>query len=320
MDYLLFLQEARQAAPDLVNRLFMLASDIMASPLPIFVGVIIFWCISKRGGYLVMSCYIACAAINQVAKNILCVYRPWILDSRIQPYEPALPTATGYSMPSGHTAISTGFFGGFVLWFKHRKGLVAVMVSCLLIVAFSRNWLGCHTLQDVLVSLVIATATMMTTSWVLRVVDRKPYYDIVASAIFLAASIGFMAFCYFKTYPVDYDAAGNILVNGKDMLKDCYESFGALFGISIAWPLERHFIKFSVEGSVKTRIVRALVGCVLIGSTYAFGSFVLQPVLGLGLGRYLKFALVVIMGVVVYPALFSWWEHRCSTKGAHNDN
>lgn len=310
MEYLLALQEAREAAPDFINTFMMLVSDFIASPLPIFIGVIIFWSISKRGGYLVMSCYIACAAINQMVKNTLCVYRPWILDARIHPYEAALHTATGYSMPSGHTAIATGFFGGFAIWFKKRKGLVAACVFAILLVAFSRNWLGCHTPYDVLLSMALGVVTMLTTNWVLHVVEKKPHYDLIASAIFFAASIGFMIICYFKSYPVDYDAAGNILVNGHEMLKDCYESFGALFGFSIAWPLERHLIRFSVEGSVKTRVLRVVVGCVLLGATYAFGTFLLQPLLGEGLGRYFKYALIVLVGVVGHPALFTWWERR----------
>ena len=156
----------------------------------------------------------------------------------------------------------------------------------------------------------LGVVTMLTTNWVLHVVEKKPHYDLIASAVFFAASIGFMIICYFKSYPVDYDAAGNILVNGHEMLKDCYESFGALFGFSIAWPLERHLIRFSVEGSVKTRVLRVVVGCVLLGATYAFGTFLLQPLLGEGLGRYFKYALIVLVVVVGHPALFTWWERR----------
>ena len=308
IDYLLYLQELRNSVPEMVNQFFMLVSNIMASPLPILVAATIFWCISKRGGYLVMSCYIACSAINQIVKNILCVYRPWILDARIQPYNAALPTASGYSMPSGHTALSMGFFGGFAIWFKQKILLVAAMVACILLVAFSRNWLGCHTPQDVLLAIGIAIITMLTTNWVLWVVDRKPYYDFIASGIFLAASIVFMLFCALKSYPVDYDSLGNLLVNGYESLGDCYQAFGTLFGISIAWPLERHIVRFSVEGSLRTRIIRALVGFMFLGVAYAFGTYVLQAVLGPDLGCYIKYALIVLTGVVLYPAAFTWWE------------
>ena len=310
MDYLLFLQELRDAAPDALNLFFYGLSEFMGSLAPVLIGVIIFWCIDKKGGYLVMSCYLACNAINQIVKNIACVYRPWILDSRIHPYEAAISGATGYSFPSGHTAMATGFFGGFALWFSKKKWVVALCVALVLLTGFSRNWMGCHTPQDVICSLALALVTMLTTSWVLRKVDEKPHYDLVASAVFLAASIVFTAFCALKSYPLDYDALGNLLVDPHLMIVDCYRSFGALFGISIAWPLERHLVRFSVDGSIKIRIIRGLVGVACLAATMGLCKYALPLAIGSDPAKFIEYASIVLVGVAGYPALFTWFERR----------
>ena len=314
MDYLLFLQGLREQAPDIVNLVLFGLTEFAGGMLPVLIGVIIFWGIDKRGGYLVMSSYVACNAINQVVKNIACVYRPWVLDSRITPYPAALEGATGYSFPSGHTAIAMGFFGGIAGWQKERKWVIPVCIALIMLTAFSRNWLGCHTPQDVLCSILLAFITMTATTWVLYKVDEKPYYDLIASGVFLVASIAFTVFCTLKSYPIDYDALGNVLVDPQTMVQDCYKIFGGLFGISIAWPLERHFIKFSVDGSAKERIIRCIVGLALLGATIAFGKFVLPLAIGQGAARFAEYALLVLVAVAGYPALFTWFEARLAAK------
>lgn len=310
MEYLLFLQGLREQAPDFVNLLFLGLTEFMGSALPVVIGAVIFWCIDKKGGYLIMSCYIACAAIAQIVKNIACVYRPWVLDPRIETHEIAKAGATGYSFPSTHTSITVGFFGGMALWLRKHRAMVVACIAIIVLVGFSRNWLGCHTLQDVLCALALSIAVMLTTNWVLNKVEEKPNYDLIASAIFLVASIAFAAYCTFKAYPMDYDALGNLLVDPQDMVADCYKAFGTLFGISIAWPIERHLIRFSTDGSLKARIVRGVVGCVFLGAALLVGKCLFPLFMGAGLAKFFEYACTVVVGVALYPALFTWFESR----------
>ena len=58
--------------------------------------------------------------INQLAKNIMCINRPWIKDSRVVPDPVALKGATGYSFPSGHSQTAMSVYGTIAAASKRR--------------------------------------------------------------------------------------------------------------------------------------------------------------------------------------------------------
>lgn len=98
-------------------------------------------------------CYSVVQIFNQFLKNTFCVYRPWIRDSRIEPVSGAKSGATGYSFPSGHTASSTGVYGSLGIFCRKNYKLISIFSFILIfLIMFSRNWLGVHTPQDVIVA------------------------------------------------------------------------------------------------------------------------------------------------------------------------
>ena len=117
-----------------------------------FFVAIIYWSLNKSAGIKIAMGYSCAYSINQTIKNIACVPRPWILDSRLKVDSLAEGGATGYSFPSGHTVTAASVFGGVAAWQKKRPFIVVLMAIFTLLVAFSRNWLGCHTLKDVIVT------------------------------------------------------------------------------------------------------------------------------------------------------------------------
>jgi undecaprenyl-diphosphatase len=124
----------------------------MAYLLPIF--ALIYWCINKRTGEFMFLSLGFARLVNGFIKITACVYRPWIRDLRVTPINNGMKTATGYSFPSGHTMNAATVFGGGVVRKDIPRALHAVLGLLVLLVAFSRNYLGVHTPQDVLVGVV----------------------------------------------------------------------------------------------------------------------------------------------------------------------
>ena len=119
-----------------------------------FVIVIIcwlYWCSNKKLAYTLGFSYFTSGLLVQGLKITFRVPRPWVLDPGFHPVESAVPDATGYSFPSGHTQSCTSLFG--TLGFFTRKLSLRILCGCMIfLIGFSRMYLGCHTPQDVLVS------------------------------------------------------------------------------------------------------------------------------------------------------------------------
>ena len=113
------------------------------------VALVLFWCVSKQEGYYLLTVGFFGTVLNQFLKLLCRVPRPWVLDPEFTIVESARADATGYSFPSGHTQNSVGTFG--VLGRCARRTWVRILCGILMIlVPFSRMYLGVHTPADVL--------------------------------------------------------------------------------------------------------------------------------------------------------------------------
>lgn len=85
-------------------------TDFGNLPIILFLIAIIYWSYDKKlGEYLLVSLSFSRLA-NSFAKLTACVYRPWMSDPNVHPYEKAVESATGYSFPSGHITSATILF------------------------------------------------------------------------------------------------------------------------------------------------------------------------------------------------------------------
>ena len=121
----------------------------------------------------------------------VCAYKPWIRDGRITPVESANSGASGYSFPSGHTAKAMAVWGGLAVHdFKRNKPIASFLLLIILAVGFTRNYLGIHTPQDVIVSLILGRFIIYGTHYHLIWADKKRGRDwITAGCITLASMI-----------------------------------------------------------------------------------------------------------------------------------
>lgn len=282
IQYLLFLQSCREATGGILDT-FMLRATILGEQIITWlVLAFIYWCVDKHAGQMMaLNVSVACTW-NQFIKWKCRIDRPWIRDDRIIPVQQALAGAGGYSFPSGHTQRAAAVWGalGHSLWEKKERAVSLVCWVILAVIAFSRNYLGVHTPQDVLAALALGIVIIFASGRALRWVDEGANRDIIAAGVL----------CLLCFLP---------------MLKaGCLSNAGAGMGLLIGWVIERRFIDFETKDGWSERCVRFAVG----GAGVLFILTVLLPVLNTVMeskyaGFFTSFSLAVFI-MAVYPFFF----------------
>ena len=265
-------------------------------------SIIIFWCIDKRCGYFMLSLGFLGTVINQFLKILFRIPRPWVLDPSFEPVESAVADAGGFSFPSGHTQNVFATFGGVFAWTKKvwLKILCTVMI---VLVAFSRMYLGVHTPLDVGVSVVIGIVLLLVLYPVFRDIDRHPnrFYGFLAVlAVLLAA---FLLYSYLWPFP-DWMYAEEHVVNLIEARHNASILTGALAALTIAYTLDLRRTRFDTKAVWWAQILKVVIGLIvtlaLIEGTKAV------------LGRSdivtgLRYFLGVLFAAGVWPMTFGWF-------------
>lgn len=276
------------------------------------IAVIVFWCVSKSEGYYILSVGFVGTTINQFLKLIFRIPRPWIIDPNFTPVKGAIQEATGYSFPSGHTQSSVGTFGGIAAFTKKKWLRILCIVICVL-VPFSRMYLGVHTPLDVGVSVLIALFLIFAIRPIFKLAAKKEYVMYIFLGFMALISLGYLLFVELYNFPSDIDTH-----NYESGLKNAYTLFGALIGMLIAYPIEKRFIRFEVEGKWYTQIFKALIGLILVVGLKELLKLPLEAIFPeLTVARAIRYALIVIFAVVIYPIsfkLFKKLENKIEAK------
>lgn len=293
MSYLLFLQHLREMCGGIFDNL-MLQITSLADAFPTFLLLsFIYWCADKEMGlYMAGNVGLSCT-FSQYFKWLFRIERPWILDARIKPVQAALAGAGGYSFPSGHTVRSSATWGAMGTYSRKRnKHLWRIGWLIVLLVAFSRNYLGVHTFWDILGGLALSILAMFLMARALRWSEGGKNRDIVI--------------CF----------VGCIVCFLPMLQAGCLSNAGAAFGMWCGWFLEKRFIRFEPCRSWKDKVIRFTVGAfgVLFIQT-VFRDFLNLWMLSKYSGFFMMFAQMLFI-MALYPFLFSKFsflnKKRCS--------
>jgi undecaprenyl-diphosphatase len=112
----------------------------------------LFWNISRKEGFKLVSAFIFSAVLNAVIKISFHTPRPfekldYITGKRVH-------TATGYSFPSGHTQGSAVFFITLSQIIR-RRWFTIIAIILIFMVGLSRIYLGVHWPVDVIASIIL---------------------------------------------------------------------------------------------------------------------------------------------------------------------
>ena len=260
INILLDLQDFRNGAGAFLAGFFSKMTWLGELNTALIIMALLYWCVSKDfGAYLLMG-WSGNRLVNGMLKVTVCAYRPWIRDARVVPYGDSITTATGYSFPSGHTMNAATVYGGGAVRKDLPRVLRIVLGLLVLLVAFSRNYLGVHTPQDVLVGAAAGILVMWLTVKLMEWVKIHPEKDLLVVYIGVGLAIAVAIYAAVKPYPVDKDAAGKVLVEGAKMANDTFKGVGWCAAFLTGWILERRFVQFSTDISMVKRFTRLAVG------------------------------------------------------------
>jgi undecaprenyl-diphosphatase len=266
------------------------------------IALAVFWCFDKRRGYYLLGTGFAGTIINQTLKLCFRIPRPWVLDPNFKAVESAIPAATGYSFPSGHTQNVSCTLGG-VARFTKKLWLRIVCIVLVVLVAFSRMYLGVHTPKDVLVSLAIGAVLVFALYPLFELANKKPWLYYVIFGGMVLISVAFMIFTQVLPNFVSLDEAH--IASG---VKNSATILGASVGLIAIYAIDTHLIKFDEKAPLLGQILKFIIGVAIVvalksGLKVIFGGSDEHFML-----RALRYCLIVLFAGGVYPLTFKWFS------------
>lgn len=313
ISYLLWLQGIRESLPSIVEQFFIIISAIAGSSALVVLPCLLYWCLDKRGGQFLVFTFSLGSLCNQLIKNAVCAYRPWMRSELVHPSEAALPGATGYSFPSGHTQTAATLIGA--TGWQYRRKWPWLNVLCwvfVLLTAFSRNYLGVHTPQDVIVAIVESIAVIAASGALLSWIDRANGRDTIVLVCSTVLLVAYLAYIALKQYPVHYDLQGVILADPYEMQIDCFKSGGVFYGAILGWYLERRIVRFQTlqQGGWKRIVLRLAIGFAIIAVLHLAPRVLLLVNIDTRWYELIKNFFTIFGAVFVAPLVFNAIERR----------
>ncbi len=261
IDYLLWWQNIREMTGHRLDAVAWHLSDIGNWFQSFFIPAIVYWAIDRETGVFCNLARNMALVFTQFLKTSICAYRPWVRDARIVPIKDALPSATGFSFPSGHTVNVAGVFGGLAMCWKNTAFRWFAVVFVVLI-GLSRNFLGVHTPQDVFVGFAVAVFALLLMRTILRDLDKHPERAGWYVGVGVAAGVALLVFSLFRE-PVVRNTMPKI--DSFKIVIDDYRCAGCWLGSLIGWRLERRFVRFETTGvRLGRRVLRGGLGALVM--------------------------------------------------------
>lgn len=268
------------------------------------IAIAIFWCIDKKEGYYVLVSGFFGICINQIAKITFRIDRPWVKDPTFQPVGDSKIEAGGYSFPSGHTQNIATTWGVIASYNSKRRWVTVLSVVIIVLVAFSRLYLGVHTLLDVSVSLLVALALVVLLRPVFCDGERFRRVMPFISGAALLLSVGFLVYvlCISGDTTLDPENYASAMKNACTML-------GCTIGLVVVYTIDTRWIKFETAATWYAQIIKLAVGFGVVILIKAGLSAPLTALFGNEyVARVVRYFLMVAFGGVLWPMTFKWFS------------
>ncbi len=297
MGFLLFLESVRTPFLDFI---FNIITHFGDEAVAVVVLTVFLWCGNKSMAYNMLYCTFFSLGTNQLLKNIFKIPRPWVKKPELTIVESARQAASGYSFPSGHTANATVLFGCIAakikgIWKK------LLLVFLILLIGFSRMYLGVHSPADVITSWVLGGAFVVGIGAAFQLAEKNEKADIILNGALVLYAIIIVLYMEIMKSPADE--------NSMDGLKNGYTILGLAIGLVTARYADKYRIKWETKASMTAQILKCVCGIILIALT-AFA--VRQPAKIITGGHYCHYAIryfaIVAVGGILWPMTFKFWS------------
>ena len=307
IEILLWLQNFRESVGDIAPFINWLSHAAITWLL--FVPFVVYWCISKKAGLFMIISVCLSRYLNGIMKVTACSYRPFVRDSRIIP----VSKPSSYSFPSGHIMWTAPIMGSLIA-LTHKKSKIFAWLCGLVIilVAFSRMYLGVHTPQDVICGALAGLFAVWLASFIMKRPERENSF-LMAGIVLCVLGVIYTAY---KPYPMDY-VDGKLLVDPGRMMLDTFYAVGMMTGLILGRWIERKYINFSVTGLNVKGIILAVIGLLPVyfiawtfAGDYKFLYDFLGSLFGVKGGRFVMGVILTFWTVAIWPCVIKLTEGK----------
>ena len=285
-----FMKWLSEILPTFIKYLALLFTQFGGEMFLIACVALLYWLYDKKLGERLGYIGITSAVVNGGLKSLFMEKRPF----QHAGYESlkafsGSDGATGTSFPSGHSQNSGTVFTVFYKFFN-KRWLKNICIALIVIVPITRIILGVHFPHDVLVGSVLGILIALLLNYLLTKYKEKEIY------IYIISVLLFIPFLF---------------INPTDSF---YKIYGLLIGFVLGTSVEKKFIDFKMDVSLGKKILRLIVGLVILlgvkeGMKLVFGLFTDKELLILDLIRYM---LIGVFSTCVVPLIF---KNKFNSKG-----
>lgn len=250
-----------------------------------------FWSIDKKTAYRAGFSFCLAGCMVQGLKIVFRIPRPWILDKNFSPVESAVPAATGYSFPSGHTQSATSVYGSFAKTSK-KLSLKIIFIVMFCLVGLSRMLLGVHTPKDVLTAMGIAIVCLFVSEWFFVRKNQTKVFILPIILIVFALGIYIYSNISYRLGIIEYRYA-----------VDCAKCAGAALGFTLGYYLDEHVIDCPIIKGRTINIIKCISGIVLVILLKVGLKAILPRTL---VCSSIRNMILILFIIVIYPMLFQF--------------
>ena len=265
------------------------------------ISLIFLWCIDKHRGYFLLFTGFCGTVCSQFLKILCRIPRPWVLDPDFTIVESARAEATGYSFPSGHTQCAANVYGGVARSSK-RRWVQAVGLALVVLVSFSRMYLGVHTPKDVLVSLALGIALVLILYPLMEKARTNPVYMYAIIAVALAMALGNLLFVELTAFPADVDPD-----NLAHAVENAWKLLAAVLGMCLIYPIERKWIRYETKAVWWAQVLKLAGGLVIVIAIKSLLKSPLNALLGASIGGCVRYFVMVTAAGLLWPLTFRFF-------------
>ena len=264
-------------------------------------ALVVFWCVDKRTGYYAFLVGLFGTLANQFLKILCRVPRPWVLDPSFTIVKSARAAATGYSFPSGHTQNAVGTFGALGLMTK-QKWVRYACLALVVLVPFSRMYLGVHTPLDVGVAFLMA-AVLLAVFYPVFCDERRMHKAMpYLTAVGLSAAVAFTL--YVTGLRADFVPGSEDASNLAHAVKNAWTLLGAIAGLFVVFLIDSRHTNFDTRAPLLGQALKLTLGLAIVVAIKAGLKPLLYAVLASGPADALRYFLLVLFAGCVWPLTF----------------
>ena len=292
-----------------LDAVFGLITELGGETLYMALAIAVYWCVSKGLGFYILTTGFVGTIANQFLKLCFRIPRPWVLDPDFEIVESARTAATGYSFPSGHTQNAFSSFGCLGMWAK--KGWRVLCFAIVVLIGFSRMYLGVHTPLDVGVAFALGLVLMLALYPFFRDIEEHPKRMYAVIAGMLALTIAYL--CYAELWPFPADIDADNLASGRE---NGYKLLGAASAMLLSYWLDRRYIRFETKAQPLTQALKLVLGLALVVGLRVVLKAPMYAVFGEGgVADAARYFLVVLFAAAVWPMSFRFFARIKVKKG-----